>query len=282
MGRLRFGPAGKPVGFKGPMERVPEYLSKMGLDALEYEAVRGVRISEEKARLLGEEARKYDVKLSMHAPYYINLSSPDPSVVERSLARLRDALVASEWMGAYAVVFHPGYIKGNKSRGEAVRRVIEALKKLEEELAGELRVAEPAPETTGKVSQVGDLDEVIEICRNLERCRPAVDWAHLYARHEGGFVRSVDEVIAAIERIEKELGSRAVKPLHTHFSKIEYGRGGEREHHTLPEEEYGPDWRVVCRAYLETGIDGVIISESPILDRDALLMKRICEEERGA
>ncbi|MEB3852196.1 MAG: deoxyribonuclease IV [Desulfurococcales archaeon] len=279
MGRIRFGPAGKPLDFKGSMEKVPAYLASIGLDALEYEAVRGVRISEAKARRLGEEAGKHGVVLSMHAPYYINLGSPDDSVVERSLKRLRDAMLASEWMGAYAVVFHPGYIKGNKTRQEALKRVISSLQRLEEELEGVVRKPELAPETTGKVSQVGDLGETIEICRSLRRCRPAVDWAHLYARSEGGFVRSVDEVIRAIELIERELGTRAVRPLHTHFSKIEYGRGGEREHHTLSEEGYGPDWRVVCRAYLETGIDAVVISESPILDRDALLMKRICEEE---
>ncbi len=277
-GRIRFGPAGKPVDFKGAMERVPAYLAEIGLDALEYEAVRGVRISEEKARLLGEEAEKYDVKLSMHAPYYINLSSPDEAVVKRSLARLRDAMIASDWMKAYAVVFHPGYLKGNRDRREALERVIKALTDLIEELEDRITYPELSPETTGKVSQVGDLEEVVEICRRVGRCRPTVDWAHLYARREGGYVRSVDEIIKAVEFIERELGSRAVNPLHTHFSKIEYGRGGEREHHTLAEEEYGPDWGIVCKAYVELGIEAVVISESPILDKDALVMKRICAE----
>ncbi|MEB3786603.1 MAG: TIM barrel protein, partial [Desulfurococcales archaeon] len=103
MPRIRFGPAGKPLSFKGPMEKVPEYLSKIGLDALEYEAVRGVRISEEKARKLGEEAAKYDVLLSMHAPYYINLASKEKEKVEASRRRLFEAVRASHWMNAYAV-----------------------------------------------------------------------------------------------------------------------------------------------------------------------------------
>ena len=275
--RIRFGPAGKPVDFKGPMERVPEYLASIGLDALEYEAVRGVRISEAKARALGEEASKYDIVLSMHAPYFINLASPDPSVVERSLARLRDSLQASEWMGAYAVVFHPGYIKGNKTREEALRRVIDSLENLVNEVSGKITKPELAPETTGKVSQVGDLDEVIAICKSVPRCRPAVDWAHLYARREGAYVRSVDEVVKAIELIERELGTRAIKPLHTHFSRIEFTRGGEKEHHTLAEKEYGPEWEVVCKAYIEVGVDAVVISESPILDRDAIVMRDYCK-----
>ena len=274
--KIRFGPAGKPLNFKGDIVKVPEYLKNIDLEALEYEAVRGVKISEEKARRLGEEAKKYDIVLSMHAPYFINLAGSE-DVINRSLQRLRQALIAAEWMGAYAIVFHPGYYKGNKSKEEAVRKVIEALKNLMEEVSDTITRPQIAPETTGKTSQVGDVDEVIEICRNVPRCRPCVDWAHLHARYQGNFIRSVDDVLRVIEKIERELGSSAVNPLHTHFSKIEFGKGGEKEHHTLGEKEYGPEWEHVCKAYLETGISAVVISESPILDRDAILMKKVCQ-----
>ncbi len=277
--KIKFGPAGKPLNFKGDMIKVPEYLTNIGLDALEYEAVRGVKISEEKARRLGEEAKKHNVILSIHAPYFINLASPDENVIKRSLQRLRNSLFAAEWMGAYAVVFHPGYYKGNKSRDEATRKVVDALNNLMEEISDNITKPQIAPETTGKTSQVGDVDEIIEICRNVQRCRPCIDWAHLHARYQGNFIREVNEVLDVIEKIEKELGSRAVNPLHTHFSKIEYGKGGEKEHHTLREKEYGPEWKIVCKAYLETGISAVVISESPILDKDALLMKNICLTE---
>ncbi len=279
--RMRFGPAGKPVDMKsGDYVKAVEYVAKEGLDAMEYEAVRGVRISESKARAIGEAARKYDVLLSMHAPYYVNFASPEEQTIKKSQERLIAAVRASYWMGAYAVVFHPGYYKGNSSREEALHRTIESLRPVIEWMKQEgIKGVWIAPETTGKSSQVGDVDEVIAICQELDMARPAVDWAHLHARSEGQFPTSIDDVIKVIEKIEKELGSWAVKPLHTHFSRIEYGKGGEREHHTLAEEEYGPDWRTVCRAYKETGIQGVIISESPILDKDALIMKKICQEE---
>jgi deoxyribonuclease-4 len=279
LSRLRFGPAGKPLSFKGPMEKVPEYLHKIGLDALEYEAVRGVRISEEKAKLLGKEAAKYDIVLSMHAPYYINLASKEKEKVEASRRRLFEAVRASHWMNAYAVVFHPGYYKGWPSHKSAVQEVIRQLRKLEEEINSHGYTGPwIAPETTGKDSQIGSVDDIIEICSKIDKCRPAVDWAHLYARSQGKAILSIDDVIKVIDRIEKELGSYAVKPLHTHFSKIEYGKGGEKAHHTLREKEYGPDWIIVCKAYLTTGIDGVIISESPILEEDALYMIELCRE----
>ncbi len=279
--KLRFGPAGKPITYKGKMEGVPAFLRSIGLDAFEYEAVRGVKISEEKARLLGEEAAKHDVVMSLHAPYYINLSSPDEATVQRSVERILASMIAAEYMGAYVVVVHTGYYKGNKTRQEALQRAIEGYKMVLERLPDWVRKPDLSPELMGKQSQVGDVDELIEICKAVDRCRPTADWAHLYARYQGNHVRSVDDVLRVIEAFERELGSRAVNPLHTHFSKIEYGKGGEREHHTLSEEEYGPDWRIVCRAYLEAGVNAVVISESPILEQDALLMKKICEEETG-
>lgn len=276
-GHIRYGPAGKPVGYKGRMEEVPGFLRSIGLDAFEYEAVRGVRISREKASLLARNAEENGVVVSMHAPYYINLSSPDRGVVERSLKRLYESMVAAEWMGAYIVVLHPGYVKGNSSRAEAVGRVIESLKSLMESLPSWVSKPSIGPETMGKTSQVGSLEEVIEICRAVERCRPCIDWAHLYARSEGTMVVSVDQVVRVIEAIERELGSRALKPLHTHFSKIEYGPGGERRHRSLSEEGYGPEWGVVCRAYRQVGVEAVVISESPVLEEDAILMKEECE-----
>ena len=276
--RLWFGPAGKPIGMKkGKMEDVPLFLREIGLDALEYEAVRGVRISETKARLLGERAAENGIVMSLHAPYYINLASPEPEKREASIRRIVDSLKAAEWMGAYAVVIHTGYYKGYKDRREALRVAIEGYKEVLERIPSWVKRPSISPEIMGRKLAIGNVDEVIEICREIgDRCRPTVDWAHLHARYEGQYITSLDHVLEVIERIERELGSRAVNPLHTHFSKIEYGRGGEKEHHTLSEVEYGPEWDIVCKAYLETGIKAVVISESPILEKDAILMRDHC------
>ena len=279
--RLRFGPAGKPISMKksAKIEQVPEFLRSLGLDAMEYEAVRGVRISEAKARRLGEEAEKHGVVLSLHAPYYINLASTEEEKRKASIRRVVDSMKAAEWMGAYAVVVHTGYYKGYKDKKEALRVAIESYKEALEALPSWVRKPDVSPEVMGRKQAIGDIEEVVEICRELgSRCRPTIDWAHLYARYEGQRVTSVDDVISVIEAFEKELGSRVLRPLHTHFSKIEYGPGGEREHHTLSEREYGPEWEIVCKAYIESGIEAVIISESPILEQDALVMKKKCSE----
>jgi len=247
---------------------------------MEYEAVKGIRISEDAARRFGEEARKHDITLSLHAPYFINLSSTKREVVEASIIRLIDSVRVAYWMGAYVVVFHPGYYSG-LDRREALERVIKNLEPVVEAIR-EFNDLWLGPETTGRVNQIGDLDEVIEIARRLDKVKPTIDWAHLYARYGGKFVVSVDDVIKVVERLEKELGEYAVKPLHSHFSRIEYSRYGEVRHRALSEKGYGPEFRHVCGALCEVGIDAVIISESPLLELDALRMKNICSEVCGS
>jgi len=183
--RPRFGTAGNPIGYKGPTEEVPFFLIEKGLDAYEYQAVRGVRIKEEKARILGENAKKCDVLLSLHAPYYINLSSDKKTTYEQSKKRLFDALKAAHWMGARLVVFHPGYY-GEKNPEEALKMCIDALKEVLENAEREgITDVLLGPETTGKTSQLGTLEEVINMCEEIPRTVPVIDWAHIHARNQG-------------------------------------------------------------------------------------------------
>lgn len=278
MGKIRFGPAGKPITYKGSTLGIPRFLSSIGLDAFEYEAVRGVKISEIQARKLGEEAERYNIKLSLHAPYFINLSSDKPDTIEKSKQRLIKALKAAYWMKAYVVVFHPGYYL-KQSHEEAFKKALDALRNIEEQ-AKDLKIKEVylGAETTGKISELGSLEEVVRFSQELEIVVPVIDWAHLYARSIGRFVRTMDDVLKIIEKIEKEVGKKAIKPMHTHFSKIMYKEYGEKEHVVLSDKNYGPEFEIVCQALLDVGVDAVIISESPVLEQDALLMKKICEE----
>lgn len=278
MVRIRFGPAGKPISFKGPMVKVPQFLRSIGLDAFEYEAVRGVRIRKEQAEVLGNEAEKYDIAMSIHAPYFINLSSNKEETVEKSKRRLVEAAKAAYYMKAKIVVFHPGYYL-KYTPEEAYARALRALKEVEKEIKSlGLKNVMLGAETTGKKSELGSLDEVIRLAQEVDLVVPVIDWAHIYARSCGTMVTTISNVLSIIERVEKEVGKKALKPLHTHFSKIIFKEYGEKEHVVLSSKEHGPDFEVVCRALLEAGVDTVIISESPVLEQDALVMKKIYEK----
>ncbi|RLF17014.1 MAG: deoxyribonuclease IV [Thermoprotei archaeon] len=277
IGRTRFGPAGRPINYKGPTEKIPEYLkTQEGLDAFEYQAVRGVRISKEKAEELGNNAKEFDVLLSLHAPYAINLSSSSEETRKASIERLVLSMQAAQWMGARIVVFHPGYY-GKFSKEEALELCITALKEVNER-ASSLGIKHVflGPETMGKLSQVGSVEEIITMCENVPNAVPVIDWAHIHAR-TGGSLRRKDDYLKILDIIEKRLGSDVVSNLHCHFTKVEFTKKGERRHRRLDEEGYGPDFEILATIIVEHGYSFTIISESPVLDKDAIVMKSILE-----
>ncbi len=270
--KLKFGPAGKPIGFKGRVEEVPAFLNEKGLDAFEVQQVRQINIKEEQAKLLREAAKKYKIILSVHAPYAINLSSTKSDTLEASKERLLRTLQLAEKMGAYVVVFHPGYY-GKLDPSEALKIALKAIEEIEEEAKGlGIKRVRLGAETMGKKSQLGSLDEVIEMAKSSDLVMPVIDFAHLHAR-TGGKFNVKESYESVLDKLEEELGDEA-KRLHIHFSKIEYSDKGERKHHPFG-TGFGPRFIELAETLMERGIETVIISESPKLDVDALKMQEI-------
>jgi len=269
--RPRFGPAGKPLFYEGSTANVPNFLRAEGLDAFEYQAVRGVRIAQSVAKELGLNARNSDVWVSLHGPYFINLCGKT-DVVEKSKDRIIESMKAAELMSAHVVVYHPGYYM-NRGRREALDLCIQATTEIIENSSSlGIKDVQLGPETAGKSTQLGSLDEIIEICRKVDRTTPVVDWAHIHAR-ELGKIRNKDDYLKLMEIIEKHLGREAVENLHCHFTHIEFTGKGEKCHHTLDEKEYGPPFEPFAEIIAEQRLKPVIISESPILDIDSMKMR---------
>lgn len=283
--RPRFGPAGVPPAFrlmKAATEDVPRLLREEGLDAFEYEAVRWGRkpqIRKEEAGKLALEAERNDVWLSMHGSYFINFCGKE-SIVEASKQRLIACATAAEWMKAHVVVFHPG-VYGRMPREEALKMCSAAMRDVVEKLDGlGVKNVKLGPETMGRMHQLGTLDEVIELCKTIGRTQLVIDWSHLHARGLGR-LRRIDDVRKVVEDVENRLGIEAAKTMHCHFTKIEFTDKGERRHHTLDELRYGPDFRLLAKVIVEFDLKPTIISESPVLDVDALRMRDILREEQG-
>jgi deoxyribonuclease-4 len=277
--RPRFGPAGVPPSFramKAALTDVPGLLREEGLDAFEYQAVRwGAKpqIRREDAEKLGLKARENDVMLSLHGSYFINLCG-GKETVEASKDRLIACATASQWMGSKIVVFHPGFY-GRKPPKEVFKECLEALK----DVAGTLkslgiREVKLGPETMGKPTQFGSLEEVLTLCEQVEQTQPVIDWAHLHARDRGRF-KTVNDFRMVVEEIERRLGTEAVKNMHCHFTKVEFTDKGEKCHHTLDEAEYGPEFEMLAKVIVDFKLNPVVISESPVLDVDAVKMRDI-------
>ncbi len=275
--RPRFGPAGIPPWFKelkAPTSELPCFLQKEGLDALEYEAVRWgqiPQIKQEEAEKLGIQAEKHNVWLTLHASYYINLLS-DEETLQTSKRRLVACATAAEWMKAHTVVFHPGYYSQKQSHRSDLRKCIKTLEEIVETMQSTGIKAKLGPETSGKNSQLGSLEEILAICEAVEQTQPVIDWAHLHARQRGS-LRTVNDFRQVIERVEKHLGTSAAKNLHCHFSLVEYTFKGERRHRPLDAPGYGPKFELLAEVIANLGLTPITICESPLLDEDAKKMR---------
>ncbi len=266
---VRFGPAGRPIGYKGKTELVCNYIKEIGLNAFEYQATYGVRLKKESGLKLKENAAKNDVLVSIHAPYYVNLCSQKDETIKKSIMRLFQSARAAEWLNAYRIVFHMGFYT-KYSALEAMEKCKIAIQELIEKCESyNIKNYTFAPETTGKKSQFGSLDELINICQSFDNFAPTVDFAHIHAR-SGGSIKSKEDYAKIFDKIEAELGHSI---LHSHFTKIEYTDAGERRHHVLADEKYGPPLIPLLQLISENDYKVTLICETPLLDVDAVLMK---------
>ncbi|NOX71117.1 MAG: TIM barrel protein [Candidatus Micrarchaeota archaeon] len=258
--RIFIGPAGYPQGATSGAKAV-EIVRKLGLNSMEVEFTYGVRMSEKSAKALNDTASKNNVRLSVHAPYYINLCNPEK--VDASIRRIIDSCKMAHLMGAKVVVFHAGFYMSLPAR-TAQERVTEACLRMDEMITDMELDVKLGLETTGKISQFGTLDEIIAICKKVDLCVPVIDWAHIYARNGGKM--DCNDVLEKVQHINKGV-------LHTHFSGIEFGEKGEIRH--LEISSSAPPFEEVADAIIKNGPDINIICESPLLERDAIKMREI-------
>lgn len=261
----RFGPAGNSdsftkMGYKSSLD-VPEYIGKMGLDAFEYQCGRGVNIGTDKAQKLGELAKARDITLSLHAPYYISMSSVEEEKRIKSVDYILQSARAVNAMGGNRIVVHTGSC-GKISREEALALAIDTMKLALSALDGEgLGHIHICPETMGKVNQLGTLSEVLSLCELDERLIPCIDFGHLNAR-DRGILNGFDAFEDIFNEIEDRLGEARLKSFHSHFSKIEYSAGGEVRHLTFEDKVFGPDFEPVAELIYKKDCSPTIICES--------------------
>ena len=260
-----FGPAGtadsfKAMGYKNSLQ-IPEYIVKMGLDCFEYQCGRGVNIGEEKAIQLGKIAKEKGIQLSLHAPYYISMSSVEEAKRLNSVNYILASAKAVKAMGGNRIIVHTGSC-GKISREEALDLAIDtmrlSIKALDEEGLGDIHIC---PETMGKVNQLGTLEEVIALCLVDERIIPCIDFGHLNARNLGA-LKDISDFENIFIKIKNSLGVERLKNFHSHFSKIEYTTGGEKRHLTFDDKVYGPNFEPVMELTCKYNCSPIFICES--------------------
>ena len=267
--KLLFGTAGIPESASGrsSIEGIKR-LREIGLDAMELEFVRGTFPGDEKACEIAETSRKHEIVLTAHGPYYINLSSKDPVKTRASIERVLKTARVAKLCGAKSITFHPGYYM-DRPPEQVYNEIKKSLKTVIHKLCEENNTVTVSPEITGKPSQFGSLDEILKLCNELHGLKPCIDFSHQSART--GEAISFENIVSILDKIKHKLGAESLEFLHIHFSGIESGKKGEKRHKNLSETDM--DYKSFLQALKDRKVKGVLICESPNLEKDALLLK---------
>ncbi len=271
MDQLLFGISGLPI-FSG-LKKMNyaagiEYIKSIGLDAMELMFVRSVNVTDNNKDLILKAKQENGIYLSAHGPYYINLNSDETEKQKLSMERIRKAAAGLSKVKGRSLVFHPGFYMSS-SREEAYNTIKENLLKLPRE-GVDYRL-----ETTGKGSQFGTLKELVSLCRDVASCKLCIDFSHIHAR-ENGSLRGYDDFAKILQYVLDELGRSALDDMHIHISGIHYSEKGEKNHLPLQESDF--KYIECLQALKDFNVKGCVISEGPLIEKDALLLKNTYEK----
>jgi len=274
MKELLFGTAGIPLS-ANPRTTVDgiRHVKNLALGAMEMEFVRSINITKEKAPEVKKAAEENKIALTCHAPYFINLNSLEKAKIKASIERILNSARIANLCGGYSVCFHSGFYMGQEPK-----KVYDTIKNNLKEIISTLKKENNSiwirPETTGKVTQFGSVDEILQLSQELDNVMPCVDFAHFHARTNGKF-NTYKEFAGILEAIEKKLGKKGLEEMHMHITGIEYGPKGEKNHLNLKESDL--NYGELLKALKDFNVKGVAISESPNIERDAMMMKVVYE-----
>ena len=275
---IRFGTAGisesfDAMGYKNSLD-IPAYIESFGLHAFEYQCGRGVRLGLDKAAEMARRAEKPDILFSIHAPYFISMSSMTEETRLKSVDYILQSCRVVRALGGRRVIFHSGSC-GKQSREQALEKALDTMQRIvkavDDEGFGNLTLC---PETMGKIGQLGTLDEVLALCGVDKRITPCIDFGHLNARTLGG-IKTKQDYADILDRMQQVLGDERAKNFHVHFSRIEWSKGGEKRHWTFADTQFGPEYQPLMQLFKERQLSPVVICESAGTQaEDALTMQK--------
>lgn len=266
--KLNFLTAGMPLRTEPKdYKNAFRVLDEMKLDGIELEFVHGVRISENSQATVKEASK--DFLITAHGPYYINLNSKEQEKIDASVVRIIDTAAMAYKLGAYSITYHAAFYMNNDKK-VVFDRVVEQTKRIIEVVEKENIKVWIRPETTGKGTQWGDLDEVIALSKEFKQVLPCIDFAHLHAR-TGGKMNEYSDFCTTLERIGNEIGQYALENFHGHLAGIAYSDKGEKHHLEL--ENSDMNYKDLLKALKEFNVKGALICESPNIEEDCKLIK---------
>ena len=266
--KLNFITAGMPLRTgKGTYPQAFDILKEMDLDGMELEFVHGVRMKDEHREFVRNKSNNYII--TAHGPFYINLNSQEEDKIDASVQRIIDTASVASQAGAFSITYHAAFYMG-KDKETVYNQVKNQTKRIMDIIERENIEVWIRPETTGKATQWGDIDEIINLSKEFEKVLPCVDFSHLHARSAGEY-NTYDEFSKILEKIGTELGQYALDNFHGHLAGIEYTSKGERCHLNL--EDSDMNYKDLMKVLKEFNVKGALVCESPNIEDDCKLLK---------
>jgi len=263
--KLNFLTAGIPSNAKN-YEDAFKKLDEMNLDGLEVEFVHGVRYSDKTRSAILSRGQKL---ITHHGPYYINLNAKEEDKIAASIKRVLDTARAGADLGAYSITYHAAFYLGGTTE-VVTKKMIECHEIITKTLDEEGINVWVRPETTGKRSQWGTLEEITELSKHFSCVLPCVDFAHIHARNNGEF-NTYDEFCRALEYISANLGDIALNNFHGHVAGIKYSEKGEKNHLIFEESDF--NYKDLLKALKKFNVKGALTCESPNIEADTKILK---------
>ena len=268
--RLLFGTAGSPLSTpkrNNPIEGVKR-IHELGLDSMQLEFTHGVRMKEEVSSELRKISYELNIPLTSHGPYYINLNAREQDKIDSSVERIIQTAKISDLCGADSMTFHAAFYMKD-SPYDVFDLVEKSMNVIEERLSRLDIEIELRPELTGKTSQFGSLEELIQLTKQVNSCLLCLDFSHLYARTKK--FNTYEEFCSVLATIEESLGREQLENMHVHLSGISSNSKGDLKHLNFEDSDF--NWKDLIRALRHYKCRGHIISNSPNLEEDALMLK---------
>lgn len=270
--KLNFITAGMPLRTgKGSYPQAFDVLNEMKLDGMELEFVHGVRMSDTNRDFVKEKSK--DFVITAHGPFYINLNSKEEEKIDASVQRIIDTAAIASQAGAFSITYHAAFYMG-KDKETVYNQVKTQTERIIKVLENEKIKVWVRPETTGKATQWGDIDEIINLSKDFEQVLPCVDFSHLHARSAGEY-NTYDEFSKVLEKMGNEIGQYALENFHGHLAGIEYTVKGEKQHLNL--ENSDMNYKDLLKAMKEFDVKGALVCESPNIEDDCKLIKTYYE-----
>ncbi len=275
--KLHFATPGKPRSAPaGKTDTAIEYIESLGIDAMELEFVRNIYIKENQTDAVKEAAEKHNVLLTIHGPYTLNLNSDKEHIRTSTVERIIQCARIGHLVGAQSVTFHPAYYlkQDPKIVYKVVRDGLEQMVKAVEDEKLDIMIA---PETTGKPTQFGTLEELVLLAKEIAspHLQLCIDFAHLHARTNGKF-NTAGEFRSVFDHVATQLGEEVLQRLHMHYSGLTYSEKGERKH--LPFSESDANYMALLEVLKEYNVKGILVVESPLQEDDVLFLKNLYEQ----